>query len=209
MLWRFESNRIECQESFQTQDTASVATPDHRARWTQSQELMSSITVPESCGGRSLGDIAAGVQVRSWHDATTAAGRGSVAPPSLLRPGSRLRFRRPRQCQSKASFPVAARNELPYTWCVESVIRNVRDLERHERRVYESVLGEKLREDQKILIQVIDLSGRPAEEPAAGAPAAAAPLPEWCRVYEGLSDQELAEVEDVVLARADLTRPSE
>ena len=91
---------------------------------------------------------------------------------------------------------------------MESIIRNVTDLESDERRFYESVLGEKLRETQKILIQVMDVSNRPAEPPAAGAPGVTAPLPEWCRVYEGLSDEELAEVEDVVLTRADLTRPS-
>jgi hypothetical protein len=33
-------------------------------------------------------------------------------------------------------------------------------------------------------------------------------LPDWCRVYEGLSDQEIAEVENDVLDRAVLTRPS-
>ena len=32
-------------------------------------------------------------------------------------------------------------------------------------------------------------------------------LPDWCNVYEGLSDEEIAEIERIALTRADLTRP--
>ena len=31
-------------------------------------------------------------------------------------------------------------------------------------------------------------------------------LPDWCNVYAGLTDDEVAEVEKVILQRADLTR---
>ena len=34
-------------------------------------------------------------------------------------------------------------------------------------------------------------------------------LPDWCNVYEGLSDAEVAAIEEVTLTRANLTRPSE
>jgi hypothetical protein len=34
-------------------------------------------------------------------------------------------------------------------------------------------------------------------------------LPEWCNVYAGLSDDEIAILEKSILTRADLTRPSE
>jgi hypothetical protein len=34
-------------------------------------------------------------------------------------------------------------------------------------------------------------------------------LPEWCNVYDGLTDEQIAEVEEVILQRSDLTRPSE
>lgn len=33
-------------------------------------------------------------------------------------------------------------------------------------------------------------------------------LPEWCNVYDGLTDQQLEEMEAVILERADLSRPS-
>jgi len=38
---------------------------------------------------------------------------------------------------------------------------------------------------------------------------AAGKLPEWCNVYAGLSDEEIADVEKTILTRADLSRPSE
>ncbi len=34
-------------------------------------------------------------------------------------------------------------------------------------------------------------------------------LPVWCNVYEGLSDEEIADLDRTILTRADLTRPSE
>lgn len=34
-------------------------------------------------------------------------------------------------------------------------------------------------------------------------------LPEWCNVYAGLSDEEIAELEETILTRADLTRSSD
>jgi hypothetical protein len=36
----------------------------------------------------------------------------------------------------------------------------------------------------------------------------ASALPDWCNVYDGLSDDEIAAAEQVILQRADLTRPS-
>jgi hypothetical protein len=34
-------------------------------------------------------------------------------------------------------------------------------------------------------------------------------LPAWCNVYEGLSEGEIADLERIVLTRADLSRPME
>lgn len=33
-------------------------------------------------------------------------------------------------------------------------------------------------------------------------------LPDWCNVYEGLSDEEIADLQRIILQRADLSRPS-
>ena len=90
---------------------------------------------------------------------------------------------------------------------MESVIRNVRDLPSDERRVLEDVLGQKLRENQQIILQVITLEALPGGKPTPQG--WAGQLPDWCDVYRGLDDSEIAGIEKVILDRADLTRPAE
>lgn len=88
---------------------------------------------------------------------------------------------------------------------METITRNVSDLEGEERRKYETLLGHSLRENQQIVIQVVT----PGDSLAAEVPSETnKSLPEWCNVYEGLSDDEITELEDVILRRADLSRPS-
>ena len=41
---------------------------------------------------------------------------------------------------------------------MEAIIRNVRDIETSERQVLEHVLGQRLRENQQVIIQVVTLS---------------------------------------------------
>ena len=95
---------------------------------------------------------------------------------------------------------------LRYTSGVETVVRNVRDLPDNDRSAAEQLVGHSLRENQKLVIQVLNLdvpAGRPGNGTGAGK------LPDWCNVYEGLTDQEIADQEKTILTRADLTRPSE
>ncbi len=92
---------------------------------------------------------------------------------------------------------------------METIIRNVRDIETDELRVLEHVIGQQLRENQKVIIQVVTLGNTPAEEPQEQAASQPGALPEWCDVYDGLTGEQIADVEEVILQRADLTRPSE
>jgi hypothetical protein len=83
---------------------------------------------------------------------------------------------------------------------METFVREVRDLNNADRSVIERLVGHALGEDQKLLIQVMTTARSEVE---AGAPDS---LPDWSRVYEGLSEQEIAELEAVVTRRADLSR---
>lgn len=94
---------------------------------------------------------------------------------------------------------------------MEQVIRNVRDIEVVARETLEKLLGHRLRENQQIVIRIVNLE---RSAPAAGeAPrqdgTAGAALPEWCNVYDGLTEEEVAELEKVILTRADLSRFAE
>ena len=90
---------------------------------------------------------------------------------------------------------------------MESIIRNVRDIETDERRALEHVIGKQLKENQQIIIQVVTLGSDTAEEEAA-APSPSDELPSWCNVYEGLTDKGIDDLESVILQRANLTRPT-
>ena len=90
---------------------------------------------------------------------------------------------------------------------MESIVRDVRDIEAEDRRSLEQILGCPLKDNQRLLIQVLDRAEAPETVPAGDlSEPPAAQLPDWCRVYEGLSDEEIAEIESIVLKRADLSR---
>ncbi len=94
---------------------------------------------------------------------------------------------------------------------MESLIRNVGDIDAHDRQALEHVLGQSLRENQQLVIHIVNLNVEPepvqtsAPDQAGGKPV----LPEWCHVYAGMSDDEIADLEQTVLQRADLGRPTE
>jgi hypothetical protein len=94
---------------------------------------------------------------------------------------------------------------------MESITRNVRDIPSDELRLYETVLGAKLRENQQVIIQVISVGDQmreavssPEKEGDRASPGVT--LPDWCNVYEGLSDEEISDIETVVLDRRGWTR---
>ena len=90
---------------------------------------------------------------------------------------------------------------------MKTIIRNTTDLDPDDRTALEHVLGERLSDNQQLVIGIVNLA-RPQEKPR-GKPATNGPtLPEWCDVYAGLSDEEITELERAILQRADLTRPS-
>lgn len=90
---------------------------------------------------------------------------------------------------------------------METIIRNVGDIDAHDRQALEHVLGKSLCGNQQLVISIVDLQIplKAAPRGATGSPT----LPEWCNVYAGLSDGEIADMEKIILQRADLSRPVE
>ena len=92
---------------------------------------------------------------------------------------------------------------------METIKRHVRELSNDECRLYEQTIGHALRENQQIIIQIITVdAGSEPPENEVGSPSTAS-LPSWCNVYDGLSDEEIEDVERIALERSDLTRPSD
>lgn len=92
---------------------------------------------------------------------------------------------------------------------METVIRNVGEIDSHDRRALEHVLGQSLRDNQQLVIRILNLQTKPAIPKDSTEVRSAAKLPDWCNVYAGLSDEEISDLEKTILTRADLGRPSE
>lgn len=81
---------------------------------------------------------------------------------------------------------------------METIRRNVADLDRIDRTALERVVGHALDESQGLVIQVTSKDSTPAH-PQAGT---IAELPEWCDVYAGLSAAEVDDLDAAILERA-------
>ena len=83
---------------------------------------------------------------------------------------------------------------------METVVHNIRDLSDNERSAAERLVGHTLQDDHQLIIQVIATNGLPAVTPPLGDT-----LPDWCNVYEGLTDAEIADSEQSIV-RSDTSR---
>jgi hypothetical protein len=81
---------------------------------------------------------------------------------------------------------------------MESIVLNVRDIDNSDRRAIEHAVGQSLGDNQRLVIQIVS-AGQNETTPKVAQPAADDQLPDWCNVYEGLSDQEIAELEKSIV----------
>jgi hypothetical protein len=77
---------------------------------------------------------------------------------------------------------------------METLVRKVADLESQDRSALERVVGHSLKDDQQFIIQIVGLPESLPDSPAVGCDV----LPDWCRVYEGLSDEEVDELDQSI-----------
>lgn len=96
---------------------------------------------------------------------------------------------------------------------MESNSYSVTDLSADQRHAFEGVLGQPLREDQRVIVQLVDTKApesadqSPAEDRNETAKSVdVGILPDWCAIFADLSDEEFAEIEAAILTRADLSR---
>ncbi len=90
---------------------------------------------------------------------------------------------------------------------METITRNVKDIEDRERQVLERVIGRQLATNQQLIIQVANL--HPPQDVPGDSTQGNGDLPDWCHVYAGLSDEAISSLEETVLERAELGRPPE
>jgi hypothetical protein len=81
---------------------------------------------------------------------------------------------------------------------MENIIRDVRDIDHGDRRAIEHVVGQSLRDNQRLVINIVSMDlDKPT--PVSGQATSPDQLPEWCNVYEGLSDAEIADLEKSIV----------
>jgi hypothetical protein len=92
---------------------------------------------------------------------------------------------------------------------MDEITRNVAEIEPSDRRALEHVLGYPLHDHQTVVLRVVG-SDTVDDSPANGDQSSLGDtLPDWCDVYDGLSDDEIAAIEKIMLTRANLTRWTE
>ena len=85
---------------------------------------------------------------------------------------------------------------------MEAITRNVSDIPVNDLQALEHLIGAPLRPSQQVIVQVVEKESRGSEIPPQTDDIQ---LPEWCNVYEGLSDEEIDRLEEGI-QRLDLTR---
>ena len=87
---------------------------------------------------------------------------------------------------------------------MEHIECNVRDIDSLDRHALEHVVGQALRDNQRLIIQIteVDLAG---ETPADNGQQPQT-LADWTKVYEGLSEEQVEAVDTTIKTRTNLTR---
>ncbi|MFO1003469.1 MAG: hypothetical protein U0936_24315 [Planctomycetaceae bacterium] len=88
---------------------------------------------------------------------------------------------------------------------METITRQVGELRANERSAAELLLGHRLRGNERLILQVLDLDVvQPPEQDSQPGES----LPVWCNVYEGLNEEEVEKL-DQSITRCNLTRSVE
>ena len=88
---------------------------------------------------------------------------------------------------------------------METIVRNIRDLDQADRSALERVVGHELHATQKVILNVINLDVSTHAASSRGQPCLA-DVPDSWKIYEGLSDVEIDELAEAIRQRADLSR---
>ena len=88
---------------------------------------------------------------------------------------------------------------------METITRQVGELQDNERSAAELLVGHSLRGNERLILQVLELDV--VQPPEQGSQPVES-LPAWCNVYEGLTDEEVEKI-DQSITRCNLTRSVE
>lgn len=88
---------------------------------------------------------------------------------------------------------------------METISRQVDDLQPQERSAVELLLGHRLQGSERMILQIVEAE---TSDPPARTADADNQLPAWCNVYAGLSDQQVRTIDESIV-RCRVTRSIE
>lgn len=91
---------------------------------------------------------------------------------------------------------------------METITLNIKDIHSDHRRALESVLGQGLSENQRVVINVLNLEPTPPSSQSTE-PATDSAVPNWWKVYEGLDEAAVDQLDQAIRQRANMTRTFE
>jgi hypothetical protein len=86
---------------------------------------------------------------------------------------------------------------------METVIHTIGDISSADRHALEHLVGRELGEDQQVIIKVVTAV---TPQTAAQQEESSSEVPDWWKIYEGLSDDEIELLDKAIRQRANLTR---
>ena len=87
---------------------------------------------------------------------------------------------------------------------MESIIRDVTALDENHRRALEDVLGRTLQANQRLVINVLEVEIPSTSDAAGERPPQS--LADWTKVYEGLSERQIDDIDRIAKTRANVSR---
>ena len=86
---------------------------------------------------------------------------------------------------------------------MEQVVHNVAEIDTAVRQALEHLIGKRLGEHPQVVINVVNLD---VSNPDMSAASISQEVPDWWNIYEGLTDEEIEELDQAIRQRANLTR---
>lgn len=88
---------------------------------------------------------------------------------------------------------------------MKSITRDVRELSPAQRQALESAIGEPLPDDERVRIEIgtAGVAEQASPEKPVAEPTELPDIPDWWRIYEGLSDEEIDRLDNAIRQRAD------
>lgn len=87
---------------------------------------------------------------------------------------------------------------------MDSIIRDVGDMDAADRKAVEHVIGRRLGQHQQVIFSIIDRDASNTDQSSSSRPAQT--IEDWTRVFDGLAVEDIEAIDKIAKTRAELAR---